>query len=174
MDISQATSGQFKAKTVYANQAAFPASGSPTVNIYGTGASAGNASFSGAVSASQLTLSATGTFNQTDAPIIFTLFVSMPKNIVHAVKVTNIRPDLIKKFFGKFVNEENDLLEIKGGSKQVYQNIVSKVPIVTDEAYRTYLLDGLEDIVELDFDITGVTPTERKAKFINVKGKKRE
>jgi hypothetical protein len=98
----------------------------------------------------------------------------MPKNIVHAVKVTNIRPDLIKKFFGKFVNEENDLLEIKGGSKQVYQNIVSKVPIVTDEAYRTYLLDGLEYIVELDFDVTGVTPTERKAKFINVKGKKRE
>jgi len=116
----------------------------------------------------------TGTFSQNDAPIIFTLFVSRPKNIVHAVKVTNIRPDLIKKFFGKFVNEENDLLEIKGGSKQVYQNIVSKVPIVTDEAYRTYLLDGLEHIVELDFDVTGVTPTERKAKFINVKGKKRE
>lgn len=73
MDISQATSGQFKAKTVYANQAAFPASGTPTVNIYGTGASAGNASFSGTVSATQLTLSATGSFNQINAsgPAVF-------------------------------------------------------------------------------------------------------
>jgi len=73
MDISQATSGQLKAKTIYSNQAAFPASGTPTVNIYGTGASAGNASFSGIVSANQMTLSATGTFNQINAsgPAVF-------------------------------------------------------------------------------------------------------
>ena len=73
MDISQATSGQLKAKTIYTNQAAFPASGTPTVNIYGTGASAGNASFSGTVSANQLTLSATGSFNQINAsgPAVF-------------------------------------------------------------------------------------------------------
>jgi hypothetical protein len=67
MDISQATSGQLKAKTIYANQAAFPASGTPTVNIYGTGASAGNAAFSGIVSASQLSASTLGTFNQINA-----------------------------------------------------------------------------------------------------------
>ena len=67
MDISQATSGQLKAKSLYANQAAFPASGTPTVNIYGTGASAGNASFSGIVSAAQLSISATGSFNQVNA-----------------------------------------------------------------------------------------------------------
>ena len=47
-----------------------------------------------------------GRYTEATAPIIFTLFVSRAKNIVHAVKVTDIRPDLIKKFFGKFVNEE--------------------------------------------------------------------
>ena len=73
MDISQATSGQLKAKSFYANQAAFPASGTPTVNIFGTGASAGNASFSGIISAAQLSLSATGSFNQINAtgPAVF-------------------------------------------------------------------------------------------------------
>jgi hypothetical protein len=67
MDISQATSGQLKAKSFFVNQASFPASGTPTVNIYGTGASAGNASFSGIVSAGQLSLSGTGSFNQINA-----------------------------------------------------------------------------------------------------------
>lgn len=73
MDMSQATSGQLKAKTFFANQATFPASGTATVNIYGTGASAGNASFSGIISASQLNLSGTGSFNQVNAsgPAVF-------------------------------------------------------------------------------------------------------
>lgn len=67
MDISQATSGQLKAKTFFANQATFPASGAATVNIYGTGASAGNASFSGIVSSGQISVSGTGSFNQINA-----------------------------------------------------------------------------------------------------------
>lgn len=73
LDISQATSGQLKAKAFYANQAAFPASGTPTVNIYGTGASAGNAAFSGIISAAQISVSATGSFNQINAtgPAVF-------------------------------------------------------------------------------------------------------
>ena len=73
MDISQATSGQLKAKAFYANQAAFPASGTPTVNIYGTGASAGNATFSGIISSAQISVSATGSFNQINAtgPAVF-------------------------------------------------------------------------------------------------------
>jgi len=67
MDISQATSGQLKAKTFFANQATFPASGTATVSIYGTGASAGNASFSGIVSSGQISVAGTGTFNQINA-----------------------------------------------------------------------------------------------------------
>lgn len=73
MDISQATSGQLKVKTFYANQATFPSSGTSTVNIFGTGASAGNASFSGIVSSSQISVSGTGSFNQINAsgPAVF-------------------------------------------------------------------------------------------------------
>ena len=40
-----------------------------------------------------------GKYNETTAPIIFTLYVSRALDVVHAIKVTNIRPDLIKKFF---------------------------------------------------------------------------
>lgn len=83
LDISQATSGQLKSKSFFSNQATFPASGSPTVNIYGTGASAGNASFSGIVSAGQLSISATGSFNQVNAsgPSIFGSTVRVDGNI---------------------------------------------------------------------------------------------
>ena len=44
-----------------------------------------------------------GKYTEATAPIIFTLFVSRAKNIVHAVKVTDIRPDLIKKFSFPFL-----------------------------------------------------------------------
>lgn len=67
MDVSQATSGQIKAKALYADQAVFPASATPTINLYGTGASAGNATFSGSVSSSQISVSGTGTFGKITA-----------------------------------------------------------------------------------------------------------
>ena len=88
-----------------------------------------------------------GRYTEATAPIIFTLFVSRAKNIVHAVKVTDVRPDLIKKFFGKFVNEETELLEVEGSSKKLYQSIVKKVPIINDNAYRTYKLSGFGRIL---------------------------
>ena len=105
----------------------------------------------------------TGTFSQIQSPIIFTLFVSRPKNIVHAVKVTNIRPDLIKKFFGKFVNEETEKIEMKGNAKSLYQSIVSKIPIIKNEAYRTYKLSGIEKVLELNIDTTEITPKNKQA-----------
>jgi hypothetical protein len=73
MDISQATSGQLKAKTFFANQATFPSAGTATVSIYGTGASAGNGSFSGVLSSGQISVSGTGTFNNINAsgPAVF-------------------------------------------------------------------------------------------------------
>lgn len=57
MDVSTATSGQIKAKTLIANTLVMPSSGSPTVQIYGTGASAGY------VVASNTIAGATGTFS---------------------------------------------------------------------------------------------------------------
>jgi hypothetical protein len=110
-----------------------------------------------------------GRYSETTAPIIYTLFVSKSKDIVHCVKVSNIRPDLIKRFFGKFVNEENESLEMKGGAKSFYQKVVSKVPIITNDAYRTYKLSGLSKIVELNMDVDKLTPPTMKVTSIDPK-----
>lgn len=63
MDISTASSGQLKAKSGYFNTIVLPSSGTPSVSMYGTGASAGNASFSGTVSTTNIASSGSGTFN---------------------------------------------------------------------------------------------------------------
>ncbi len=57
MDVSAASSGQIKAKAMLTNSLISPSSGSPTVQIYGTGASAGFGVFSNTVA------SATGSFS---------------------------------------------------------------------------------------------------------------
>ena len=61
------------------------------MNIYGTGASAGNASFSGTVAASQLTLSSTGSFNQVNAsgPAVFGATGTFNGAVVFNSTVTN-------------------------------------------------------------------------------------
>jgi hypothetical protein len=99
-----------------------------------------------------------GKYSETDAPIIYTLFVSKIKDVVHCVKVSNIRPDLVKKFFAKFLNKNTNELEMKGRSSAIYEQIVKKVPIVTDDAYRTYKLSGLKRVLFLDMDIDKITP----------------
>lgn len=98
-----------------------------------------------------------------DGPIIYTLFVSRAKGVVHAVKVSNVNPALIKRFFGKFVNEDEDKLEMKGGAKKFYESVVSKVPIITNEAYRTYKISGFGRITELEMDIEELTPNVKKS-----------
>ena len=103
-----------------------------------------------------------GKYSEANAPIIYTLFVSKIKNIVHAIKVSNVRPDLIQRFFGKFVNEEHDELKMRGGSKKFYENFVSKIPIVTNDSYRTYRLSGLGSVVGLDMDVEKITPPKTK------------
>jgi hypothetical protein len=57
MDVSTATSGQIKSKALLTNSLVMPSSGSPNIQIYGTGASAGFGIFSSTVA------SATGTFS---------------------------------------------------------------------------------------------------------------
>jgi hypothetical protein len=110
-----------------------------------------------------------GKYSESNAPIIFTLFVSKPKDIVHAVKVSNVRPELIRRFFGRFVNEETEQLQMKGGAKAFYQKVVSKVPVVTNESYRTYKLSGLGSIIELDMDVDKLTPQTKTVTSIDAK-----
>jgi hypothetical protein len=104
-----------------------------------------------------------GSYSDLKAPIIYTLFVSELKDIVHAIKVTNINPQLIKKFFGKFVNEETEL-NIKGGAKQFYSQIVSRVPIITNDSYRTYKLSGLGRITHIDMNNSNLVPKNKLPK----------
>jgi hypothetical protein len=100
----------------------------------------------------------TGTYNELTAPIIYTLFVSKIKNVVHAVKVTNVNPNIIKRFFGKFVNEDEARIEMRGGAKKFYESVVSKIPIIRNDSYRTYKLDGFNKVMELNMDINQLTP----------------
>lgn len=50
IDVSAASSGQIKAKNFIGNGLVMPSSGTPTIQIYGTGASAGNIILSGTIS----------------------------------------------------------------------------------------------------------------------------
>jgi hypothetical protein len=110
-----------------------------------------------------------GKFTETNAPIIYTLFVSVAKNIIHCVKVSNVNPKIIKKFFDKFINEETEKLQMKGGAKNIYANIVSKVPVITSEAYRTYKISGLTKVIELNMDINQLTPKNKNVTGIDKK-----
>ncbi len=113
-----------------------------------------------------------GRFNESEAPIIYTLFVSKSKDIVHAVKVSNIKPYDVKRFFGKFVNEETDMFEMKGNASKFYSTVVSKIPIVTSEAYRTYKLSGIRKVIELDMDINQMLPKSKQVKGIDKKSQR--
>lgn len=95
-------------------------------------------------------------YSDINAPIIYTLFVSKSKNTLHAIKVSNINPNVIKKFFGKFVNQNHTDISIPGKSKQFYQSVVSKVPAITSDAYRSYKLDGIKKVLELTIDEEGI------------------
>lgn len=106
-----------------------------------------------------------GRFTETTAPIIFTLFVSKAKDIVHCVKVSDVNPNLIKRFFGKFVNEDTESLQMRGSAKNFYEKIVTKVPVVRNDAYRTYKMSGLLKVIELEMDVNEITP-----KSVNVTG----
>jgi hypothetical protein len=110
-----------------------------------------------------------GRYTETNAPIIYTLFASVSKDIVHAVKVSNVNPTLIKRFFGKFINEDTELLEMKGGAKKFYSAVVSKVPVVSNDAYRTYKLSGFGKIIELDMDVNQLTPKNKNVIGIDKK-----
>lgn len=59
LDVSSATSGQIKAKSLISNSLVMPSSGSPTIQIYGIGASAGH------IYSNNTIASATGIFSNT-------------------------------------------------------------------------------------------------------------
>ena len=108
-------------------------------------------------------------YQETTAPIVFTLFVSKAKDIVHCVKVSGVNPNVIKRFFGKFINEETETLQMRGNAKQIYGKIVSKIPVVSNEAYRTYKMSGIKKLIELDMDVNEITPKNKDVTGIDKK-----
>jgi len=112
-------------------------------------------------------------YTETAAPIIFTLFVSKAKDIIHCVKVSGINPNVVKRFFGKFVNEKTEKLQMKGNARDIYSKIVKKIPVVSDEAYRTYKISGLKKIIELDMDVNKITPKSKNVTGIDKKSQLR-
>jgi hypothetical protein len=112
-------------------------------------------------------------YSEANAPIIYVLYSSISKDIIHAVKISNINPNIVKKFFGKFVNEETEKLEMRGNAKQIYSKIIGKIPAVTSEAYRTYNISGIGKVIELDMDVNKLTPKSVEVKGIDKKSQKK-
>ena len=107
------------------------------------------------------------TYNTTTAPIIFTLFVSKSKDIVHCVKLSSINPSLLKRLLSKFSNKETHEIELSGTARKTYESVVSKFPAIVDGGYRTYKLSGIDKVFELNMDIPGFTSTRDHIEGIN-------
>lgn len=101
------------------------------------------------------------TYSETESPIIYTLFVSKQKDIVHAVKITDVNPAAIKKFFVNLYDYDDEKMKLKGSLKTIYENLKRKVPQITSSAYRTYRLSGIKKVMELNFDLQKITPKNK-------------
>lgn len=108
-------------------------------------------------------------YTETNMPIIFTLFVSKPKNIVHCIKISDLQPIFVQRLMGKFVDKDAETIKMRGNAKNIYKKVVSKVPAVTDEAYRTYSFSGIEKLLELDMNVNELTPRNMRVKGIDEK-----
>jgi hypothetical protein len=102
-----------------------------------------------------------------DSAIIFALFVSKSKDIVHCIKVSNVAPSIIKRFFGRLVNMDTREIELSGTARRTYQTVVSKFPGIQDGAYRTYKLSGIKNVQELEMNVKFITHRKDKVTDIN-------
>jgi hypothetical protein len=96
-----------------------------------------------------------------DSALIFSLFVSKSKDIVHCIKISAVNPSILKRFFKRLTNLDTREIELAGTARKTYQSVVSKFPGIQENAYRTYKLSGLGKIIELDMDINSLTPTNK-------------
>ena len=111
-------------------------------------------------------------FQELKAPVIFTLFVSQKQDIVHCIKVSDVNPNLVKKFIGKLLDNETNKIKIQGSSRLIYEKILSKIPVVSTDSYRTYKLSGITKVIELKLNESEITP-DLKLKEKNYKKDKK-
>ena len=112
------------------------------------------------------------TYSAGETPSIYTLYVSKSKDVVHAVKVTTVNPQIIKRFFSKMVNEDTELIQMKGKSSTFFDKYVKKIPVVSRDSYRTYKLSGLDTVFELNMDVNEMTPKSKTVTGIDEKSQK--
>jgi hypothetical protein len=89
-----------------------------------------------------------------ESPIIFTLFVSDKQDLVHCLKITDINPNILKKFFDKLIDVEKEKIVVSGGAKQFYTKYLKNVPDINDKIYRTYKISGMKKYFDLDMNVT--------------------
>ncbi len=104
-----------------------------------------------------------------DAPVVFTLFVSKSKDIVHCIKISEINPSILKRFFKRLINFDTREIELAGTAKKTYQSVVTKFPGIQEGAYRTYKLSGINKVIEINMDVKFVTSARDKVVGINDK-----
>lgn len=142
MDISTATSGQIKAKDVYFNTLSLPAAGTPAIILYGTGASAGNASFSGNVSTNTLNVGATANFNVVSAtgPATFGATAAFSGPLVSYNQIINGST-------GAFVDTNR---KASVGTNVIFPNAAVGGGGVTGSYSSPYVLSGQESVIFAD------------------------
>jgi hypothetical protein len=89
-----------------------------------------------------------------ESPIIFTLFVSDKQDLIHCLKVTDINPNLLKKFFDKLIDVEKEKIVVAGGARQFYNKHLMNIPSINDKIYRTYKISGMKKYFDLDMNVT--------------------
>jgi hypothetical protein len=104
-----------------------------------------------------------------DSALIFTLFVSRSKDIVHCIKISEVNPSILKRFFKRLTNLDTREIELSGTAKKTYQSVVSKFPGIQEGAYRTYKISGIKKIFEIDMDVRFVTSARDRVTGINDK-----
>lgn len=139
MDLSSASSGQFKAKAGYFNSITLPASGTPAITMYGTGANAGNGSFSGTLSTLNLAVSGTVSFNtlSTTGPANFGATGTFIGPIISTTQLQN-------GLTGTFVDKNT---ASASGSGLPFLGVTSGGGGVTGTFSVPYVLTGQESII---------------------------
>jgi len=109
------------------------------------------------------------TDSKRDSALIFSLFVSKTKDVVHCIKISEVNPTILKRFFKRLTNLDTREIELSGTAKKTYQSVVSKFPGIQEGAYRTYKMSGINKVVEVDMDVRFVTSARDKVVGVNEK-----
>jgi hypothetical protein len=104
-----------------------------------------------------------------DSALIFSLFVSKSKDIVHCIKISAVNPSILKRFFKRLTNLDTREIELAGTARKTYQSVVSKFPGIQENAYRTYKISGIKKVVEINMDVRYVTSARDKVVGVNDK-----